>query len=155
MSDLVGNPKDQLILDSSVNILSNFDFKNKKLEWLSVQSSSTLAVVPAKLISAFVFTAQTVQSSSSLIRNFKLLAISCSCTDRFVSDLVRNPKTGFLALWLICESMVYVCNMILLVCFWIFLQIEEKCKIFWLHFRVIHHLMLWLGMGTTLLINTT
>ena len=31
-----------------------------------------------------------------LIRNFKPLSIFCGCTARFLSDLVGNPKTGFL-----------------------------------------------------------
>ena len=39
--------------------------------------------------------------STSYIRNFKPLAIFCSSTDRFVSDLVGNPKTGFLTMRLI------------------------------------------------------
>ena len=34
---------------------------------------------------------------------FKLLAIFCDCTARFMSDLVRNPKTGFLTTRLICS----------------------------------------------------
>ena len=32
---------------------------------------------------------------SSLIRNFKALAISCCCTARFVRGLVGNPKDRF------------------------------------------------------------
>ena len=44
-------------------------------------------------------------SSSSLIRNFKLLACSCACTARFVSDLVGNhivcfPTRRLNSLWL-------------------------------------------------------
>ena len=34
-------------------------------------------------------------SSSSEIRNFKLLAIFCICIDQFVSDLVGNPEDQF------------------------------------------------------------
>ena len=37
----------------------------------------------------------TDSSSSSKIRNFKLLAIVCGCTDWFVSDLVGNPEGQF------------------------------------------------------------
>ena len=33
--------------------------------------------------------------STSYIRNFKPLAISCGCTTRFVSDLVGNPEDRF------------------------------------------------------------
>ena len=70
--------------------------------------------VPAKLISAFVFTTRIVQSlylrswsaplfsllrkynpSTFYTRNFKPLAIFCSCTVRFVSDLVENPEDRF------------------------------------------------------------
>ena len=50
----------------------------------------------AKLICAFVFAAQMVQSLLFLkIRNFKPLAILCGCTDWFVSDLVGNPEDRF------------------------------------------------------------
>ena len=49
----------------------------------------------AQLISAFVFATQIVQSLYFLIQNFKLLAIFCSCTARFVSDLVRNSEDRF------------------------------------------------------------
>ena len=67
--------------------------------------------VTAKLICAFVFTTRIVQSlylrswsaplfsllrkynpSTFYTRNFKPLAIFCSCIARFVSDLVGNPK---------------------------------------------------------------
>ena len=34
-------------------------------------------------------------SSSSYIRNFKLLACFCDCTGQFVSDLVGNPEDRF------------------------------------------------------------
>ena len=34
-------------------------------------------------------------SSTTLIRNFKPLAIFCGCTARFVSDLVGNPEDRF------------------------------------------------------------
>ena len=34
-------------------------------------------------------------------KDFKLLANFCNCTTRFVSDLVGNPKTGFLTTRLI------------------------------------------------------
>ena len=34
-------------------------------------------------------------SSSSYIRNFKLLACFCDCTGQFVSDLVGNPEDWF------------------------------------------------------------
>ena len=34
-------------------------------------------------------------TDSSFIRNFKLLAIFCDCTGRFVSDLVGNPNCWF------------------------------------------------------------
>ena len=43
--------------------------------------------------------------STSCIRNFKPLAILCGCTARFVSDLIRNPKTGFLTTRLICQKL--------------------------------------------------
>ena len=70
--------------------------------------------VTAKLICAFVFTTRIVQSlylrswseplfsllrkynhSTFYTRNFKPLAIFCSCTARYVSDLVGNPKDWF------------------------------------------------------------
>ena len=44
--------------------------------------------VTAQLISAFVFATQKIQ-------NLKLLALFNVCTDRFVSDLVGNPKERF------------------------------------------------------------
>ena len=47
--------------------------------------------VTAKLISAFVFATRIVQS----LRNFKPLAIFCSCEAWFVSDLVWNPEDRF------------------------------------------------------------
>ena len=49
--------------------------------------------VTAKLISAFVFATQIVQSP--YLRNSKLLAIFCGCTAWFVSDLVENPEDQF------------------------------------------------------------
>ena len=45
----------------------------------------------AQLIRAFVFSTEIV----FCIPNFKPLAIFCSCTAWFVSDLVRNPKDRF------------------------------------------------------------
>ena len=42
----------------------------------------------------FLYTDSKISSSSS-IQNFKLLAIFCNCTDRFVSDLVGNPLDHF------------------------------------------------------------
>ena len=61
--------------------------------------------VTAKLISAFVFATQIVQSiyylNPSTIHllpkseNFKLLAIFCGCTAWSVSDLVGNPEDRF------------------------------------------------------------
>ena len=36
-----------------------------------------------------------VQSSTSEIRNFKVVAILCDCTVQFVSDLVCNPEDRF------------------------------------------------------------
>ena len=51
--------------------------------------------VTAQLISAFVFATQIVQSLFFLNPKFKPLAIFCSCTVRFVSDLVGNPEYRF------------------------------------------------------------
>ena len=62
--------------------------------------------------------------STFFIQNFKPLAIIfCGCTTKFVSDLVGNPKTGFLMTWLIC--VLKLCNnadlnkvpVIIIVCF--------------------------------------
>ena len=53
--------------------------------------------VTAQLISTFVFA-----SSSSYIRNFKLLAIFCCCTGLCMSDLFVKPDTRFFASGLIC-----------------------------------------------------
>ena len=52
--------------------------------------------VTAKLISAFVFATQIVQSLSSYIQNFKLLACFCDCTAQFVTDLEGTQIDGFL-----------------------------------------------------------
>ena len=49
----------------------------------------------AQLISAFVFTSQLKNSSSTYIQNFKLLAFFCDCTDQFVSHLVGNLEDRF------------------------------------------------------------
>ena len=46
-------------------------------------------------IRAFVFSLLSSPSTSQ-IWNFKPLTIFYDCTARFVSDLVKNPKTGFL-----------------------------------------------------------
>ena len=51
--------------------------------------------VTAKLISDFVLLHEKNNSSSSKTRNVKLLAIFCSCTGRFVFNLVRNPEGQF------------------------------------------------------------
>ena len=51
--------------------------------------------VTAKLISAFVFATQIVQSLYFLIRNFKPPAILCGCTVWFVWDLIGNPEDRF------------------------------------------------------------
>ena len=40
--------------------------------------------------------------SSTLIRNFKLLALFCDYTGRFVSDLFGNHIVGFPTRWLKC-----------------------------------------------------
>ena len=40
--------------------------------------------------------------------NFKPLALLSGCTARFVSDLVENVKTGFLASKLICNMLINV-----------------------------------------------
>ena len=34
-------------------------------------------------------------SSSTYTQNFKILAFSCDCTDRFMSDLLGNPEDRF------------------------------------------------------------
>ena len=34
-------------------------------------------------------------SDSTIIRNFKLLALFCACTGQFVSDLFKNHIVGF------------------------------------------------------------
>ena len=48
------------------------------------------------LISTFVFATKIVQSLFFLNpKNFKSLAIFCSCTAIFMSDLVRNTEDGF------------------------------------------------------------
>ena len=49
----------------------------------------------AKLISAFVFATQIVESLFFLNPNFKPLAIFSDCTARFVSDLVGTPEDRF------------------------------------------------------------
>ena len=41
---------------------------------------------------------------SSIIQNFKPLAIFCGCTAPFVSDLVRNLEDGFLVIRLISKT---------------------------------------------------
>ena len=51
--------------------------------------------VTAKLISAFVFATRIVQSLFFLNPKFKPLAMFCSCTARFVSDLGGNPEDRF------------------------------------------------------------
>ena len=48
--------------------------------------------VTAKLISAFVFASRIVHFL--FFFNFKLLALFCDCTGRFVSDLVGNHIVG-------------------------------------------------------------
>ena len=48
--------------------------------------------VTAQLIRVFIFATRIVQSTSSLIQNFKLLVFIYDCTDLFVSDLDRNSK---------------------------------------------------------------
>ena len=68
-------------------------------------------VVTAKLICVFVFALQNVgflmmrlreyNPITSLIRNFKPLATFSDYTAWFESDLVRNPKAGFLMMPLI------------------------------------------------------
>ena len=38
------------------------------------------------------------------MQNFKSLTIFCGCKAQFVSDMVENPKTGFLVTWLIFQG---------------------------------------------------
>ena len=53
--------------------------------------------VPAQLLSAFVFVRGVAQFLFFLIKHFKLPAIVCKCTDRFVSHLkVRRKLQIFL-----------------------------------------------------------
>ena len=59
------------------------------------KGADQLRGVTAKLVSAFVFATQ-YNPSTSLIQNFKLLAIFCGCTALFVSDLMENPEDRFL-----------------------------------------------------------
>ena len=51
--------------------------------------------VTAQLISVFVFASWIEDSSSSLMRNFKLIVIFCDCTGWFVLSLVGNPEDRF------------------------------------------------------------
>ena len=56
--------------------------------------------VTAQLISAFVLATQEYNFSSTYTQTLKILAFFSGCTDWFVSDLVLNPKAGFLTLQL-------------------------------------------------------
>ena len=62
--------------------------------WGETKEKISFAVT-AKLISAFVFTTRIAQFFYFLNPKFQPLAIFCSCTGRFVSDLVVNPAERF------------------------------------------------------------
>ena len=63
------------------------------------KDADQLCSYTAEQINAFVFATTIVQFLFSfLIRNFKILDFFCSCTGRFVSDLVGNPKAVFLVI---------------------------------------------------------
>ena len=68
--------------------------ENRLFAYAKTKTQISFAVT-AKLIRAFVFATQIVQSFYFLNRNFKPLAIFCGCTARFVWDLVGNPEDRF------------------------------------------------------------
>ena len=70
--------------------------KKKKLSAYAKTKAQISFAVAAKLISAFVFTTRIVQFLLYLnAQNFKILALFCDCTGRFVSGLVGNPEDHF------------------------------------------------------------
>ena len=61
----------------------------RKLDFAHVKTKAQIScAVIAQLISAFI-------SYSTNTQNFKLLDIFCSCSGRFMLDLVRNPDDRF------------------------------------------------------------
>ena len=70
----------------------------KKTDFAYAKTKAQIScAVIAHLISGFVFATRIVQSHSSFTynQNFKILAFTCGCIGRFVSDLVRNPEDSF------------------------------------------------------------
>ena len=60
--------------------------------YAKTKTQISFAVTDREADQKLVFATRIVQSSTSQILNFKLLAILCGCTARFVSDLVGNPE---------------------------------------------------------------
>ena len=75
------------------------ELRHEKTRFLPMRKqrcrSASQLLVTAKLISAFVFATRIVQFLFFLNPNFKLLAIFCDCTGRFVSDFVGNHEDRF------------------------------------------------------------
>ena len=85
---------------SSLKSSENMSLIMRKPAFAYVKTKTQISfAVIVKLISAFVFATQIVQSLYFL--NPKFQAIFCGCTARFVSDLVGTPKTDFLTTRLI------------------------------------------------------
>ena len=75
-------------------ILQSLVFFDKESKTRKQRRRSRRRSASRKVISAFVFITWVVQSLYFLIRNFKPLAIFCSCTFCFVSDKIGNQNDG-------------------------------------------------------------
>ena len=78
------------------------------LDWINKGHNSIILAYEPRNEKIFFAYANISAFVSSLIRNFKSLAVSCDCKTRFVSGLIINPQDRF------CHGAAQICYVTLL-----------------------------------------